>query len=483
MLADPLADPRAKGAAAVTILIRGGTLISATSVTQTDVLVDGERVAALLEPGSALSAGEHRVIDATGKYVVPGGVDVHTHMEVPFGAYTAADTFESGTRAAAWGGTTTIVDFAVQRKGERIGDGLEAWHAKAEAHCAVDYGFHMIVGDVNEDALHALRGLVAREGITSFKLFMAYPGVYYSDDGQLLRAMQLAAEDGAMVMVHAENGPAIDVLVQQALEAGHKAAHFHSSTRPTTLEAEATNRAIALAEVARCPLYIVHLSAREAVEAVARARNLGSNVFGETCPQYLWLSLEEHLMRAGDEGAAYVCSTPLRSRAEGHQEALWRFLRCGDLSVVSTDHCPFCRNDKGGHGEAGFNQIPNGIGGVEHRLDLVYQGVAAGRLSLTRWVDLCATTPARLFGLHPRKGEIVPGADADVVVYDPGRSTTISASTHHMAVDHSAYEGFVVDGHVELVMSRGEVIVEAGTYLGRPGRGRYLRRGLPEVLR
>jgi dihydropyrimidinase len=470
------------------ILIEGGTVVSATGAAPMDVLVDGEQIAALIQPGSTalgsdLAASADRVIDATGKYVVPGGVDVHTHMELPFGGTFASDTFETGTRAAAWGGTTTIIDFAVQRTGERVQDGLAAWHQKADGNCAIDYGFHMIVGGVDEDSLKAMDELVEHEGIASFKLFMAYPGVFYSDDGQILRAMQKSASNGSMIMMHAENGIAIDVLVAQALARGETDPRFHSLTRPVAMEEEATHRAIMLAKVAECPLYVVHMSAREAVEAVAVARGLGGNVFGETCPQYLYLSLEEHLSAPGFEGAKYVCSTPVRSREEGHQRDLWRFLRTDDLSVVSTDHCPFCFKEQKELGLGDFSKIPNGIGGVEHRMDLIYQGVADGELSLSRWVEICATTPARMFGLYPRKGVIAPGADADIVVYDPAGTTRIGVDTHHMNMDHSAYEGTVVDGHVDTVVSRGSVIVDGGEYSGTKGHGRYLKRGISDLLR
>jgi dihydropyrimidinase len=470
----------------MTLLVRGGLVVGPVSGQPMDVLVDGERIVALLSPGdtslgSDLAASADQVIDATGKYVVPGGVDGHTHMELPFGGTFASDTFETGTRAAAHGGTTTIVDFAVQRAGERVQDGLAAWHAKADGRCAIDYGFHQIVGGVDDESLKAMDELVA-EGITSFKLFMAYPGVFYSDDGQILRAMQAAARNGSLVMMHAENGMAIDVLVAQALARGETAPRYHSLTRPWETEEEATHRAIMLAHLTGAPLYVVHMSAKQAVTTLAAARAEGWNVFGETCPQYLYLSLEEHLSAPGFEGAKYVCSTPVRSREEGHQEELWRHLRTGALSVVSTDHCPFCFKEQKELGVGDFSKIPNGIGTVEHRMDLIYQGVVEGRISLSRWVELCCTAPARMFGLHPRKGEILPGADADLVVYDPAARTRISVDTHHMNMDHSAYEGIEVQGGVETVVSRGRVIVDHGEYLGNPGHGRYLRRGLSSYL-
>ncbi len=470
----------------MTLLIRGGLVVGPVSAQPMDVLVDGERVVALLAPGdtslgSDLASSADHVIDATGKYVIPGGVDCHTHMELPFGGTFASDTFETGTRAAAFGGTTTIVDFAVQRTGERVQDGLAAWHAKAAGECAIDYAFHQIIGGVDDESLKAMDELVS-EGITSFKLFMAYPGVFYSDDGQILRAMQTAAGNGAMIMMHAENGTAIDVLVSQALARGETAPRYHGLTRPWETEEEATHRAIMLAHLTGAPLYVVHMSAKQAVRTLATARGEGWNVFGETCPQYLYLSLEEHLSAPGFDGAKYVCSTPLRSLEEGHQAELWRYLRTGDLSVVSTDHCPFCFKEQKELGLGDFSKIPNGIGTVEHRMDLLYQGVVDGRISLSRWVELCCTTPARMFGLHPRKGEVLPGADADIVVYDPQARTHISVDTAHMNMDHSAWEGFEIAGGVDTVVSRGKVIVEHGDYLGTKGHGQYLRRGLSQYL-
>jgi len=468
----------------MTTLIKGGTLVTSTGADPAEVLIDGEQIIALLQPGSDLAAGAEegaQVIDATGKLVVPGGVDVHTHMQLPFGGTEASDDFESGTRAAAWGGTTTIIDFAVQAQGEKIRDSLDAWMAKAEGNCAIDYGFHMIMGDVNEESLIEMDNLVA-EGITSFKLFMAYPGVFLSDDGQILRAMQTAAGNGGLIMMHAENGLAIDVLAQQAFDRGEIAPVNHGYVRRAELESEATHRAIQLAKVGAAPLYIVHLSAGQALEEVARARNNGANVFAETCPQYLHFSLEDHLDKPGFEGAAYVCSTPLRSKHEHHQSELWKGLRTNDLSVVSTDHCPFCMKEQKELGIDDFRAIPNGIGGVEHRMDMIYQGVVQGEISLPRWVELCATTPARMMGLYPRKGTIQPGSDADIVLYDPNRNWTISVDNHHMNLDHSAYEGFKVTGHVDTVLSRGRVIINDGAYLGEAGYGRYLKRGLSQYL-
>lgn len=475
-----------------TTLITGGTVVSATGRASADVLIDGETIRAVLEPGSSLlgtdvAASVDRVIDASGKYVIPGGIDAHTHMQLPFGGTEASDTFESGTRAAAHGGTTSIIDFAVQSYGQRIEDGLGAWHEKAGGNCAIDYGFHQIVGDVNDASLEAMRRL-PDEGVSSFKLFMAYPGVFYSDDAQVLRAMQVSRDTGMLTMMHAENGPAIDVLAQQLVDQGKTDPYFHGIARAWEMEEEATHRAIMLAKLTGAPLYVVHVSAKQAVEQLAWARDKGWNVYGETCPQYLYLSLEEQLGAKSDEwgafeGAKWVCSTPLRSREEGHQHSMWQALRTNDLQMVSTDHCPFCIKDQKELGLGDFRKIPNGIGGIEHRMDLMYQGVVTGEITLERWVELTSTTPARMFGLSGTKGVIQPGADADIVVYDPNGHTSIGLEkTHHMNMDYSAWEGFEIDGHVDTVLSRGKVIVDDNEYLGAKGDGRYLKRGLSTYL-
>jgi dihydropyrimidinase len=476
----------------MTTLIKNGIVVNATGETRADVLVDGEFVVALLFPGSTalghnIEDTVSSVIDAAGKYVIPGGVDAHTHMELPFGGTNASDTFETGTRAAAWGGTTTIIDFAVQRAGERVEDGLAAWHAKADGNCAIDYGFHQIIGGVDEFSLKSMETLID-EGITSYKLFMAYPGVFYSDDAQILKAMQKAADLGLLTMMHAENGPAIDVLAEQLVSQGKTDPYFHGIARAWQMEEEATHRAIMLADVTGAPLYVVHVSAKQAVEQLAWARDKGKNVFGETCPQYLYLSLEDQLGAKSDEygsfeGAKWVCSTPLRSRAEGHQDHMWQALRTNDLQMVSTDHCPFCMKDQKELGRGDFRAIPNGIGSIEHRMDLMYQGVVTGQITLPRWVELTSTTPARMFGLYGRKGVIAPGADADIVVYDPDGHTSIGVDqTHHMNMDHSAWEGFEIDGHVDVVLSRGRVLVEGGEYKGSAGHGKYLKRDLSQYL-
>ncbi|KUF16349.1 MULTISPECIES: dihydropyrimidinase [Streptomyces] len=461
-------------------LIRGGLVVTAAEELHADVLIEDGRIAALAARGTEAAAAwtADRVIDASEKYVVPGGVDAHTHMELPFGGTFASDSFETGTRAAAWGGTTTIVDFAVQTVGRSLRSGLDAWYAKADGKCAIDYAFHMILSDVNDRTLKEM-DLLVEEGITSFKLFMAYPGVFYSDDGQILRAMQRSAGNGGLIMMHAENGIAIDVLVEQALQRGETDPRHHGEVRKVLLEAEATHRAIQLARVAGAPLYVVHVSAEEAVAELAAARDKGLPVFGETCPQYLFLSTD-NLAEPDFEGAKYVCSTPLRPRE--HQAALWRGLRTNDLQVVSTDHCPFCFTGQKELGRGDFSKIPNGLPGVENRMDLLHQAVVDGHISRRRWIEIACATPARMFGLYPKKGTIAPGADADVVVYDPAATQTISAGTHHMNVDYSAYEGRQVTGRVETVLSRGEVVIEGREFTGRAGHGVYTPRATCQYL-
>ncbi len=455
-------------------LIVNGTVVNADGSQTADVLVDGETIAAVgIDLASTpLATGLDRTIDAAGRYVIPGGIDVHTHMELPFGGTFAKDTFETGTRAAAFGGTTTIIDFAVQARGHSLREGLDAWHAKAEGQCAIDYGFHMIMSDVNDSTLAEMDGLVD-EGVTDFKLFTAYPGVFYSDDGAIFRAMQQTARNGGTILMHAENGMAIDVVAAQAVAAGDTDPYYHGVVRYPIFEGEATNRVIRLAEAAGVPVYIVHLSAREALEAVRDARDRGTAAYAETCPQYLFLSLDD--MGNGFEGAKFVCSPPLRSA--DHQEDLWKGLVHGDLQVVATDHCPFDFHDQKQLGQGDFRKIPNGLPGVEDRVDLLFDGgVLAGRISKERWVEICSAAPARMFGLAGRKGIIAAGADADIVIYDPSKRHTISATTHHMDVDYSCYEGREVTGATEVVLSRGSVIIDQDGYVGTRGHGRFLRR-------
>lgn len=464
-------------------LIKNGTVVTAIDRSEADVLIEDGKVVALMARDHEMTADE--VIDASGKYVMPGGIDVHTHMELPFGGTFAADTFETGTRAAAWGGTTTIIDFAVQTVGQSAMDGWEAWMEKARGNCAIDYGFHMITGDINDQTLKEMEQLV-REGVTSFKMFMAYPGVFYSDDGQIVRAMQKAADDGATICMHAENGIAIDVYVEQALDRGETDPIYHGMVRKSILEGEATHRAIRLAQVTGAQLYIVHLSAKEALDEVIRARDEGLNVWAETCPQYLFLSLDN--LGNGFDGAKYVCSPPLRDESAGHQQRLWQGLKTNDLQVVSTDHCPFCMGDHHTFGtqkqlgKGDFSKIPNGMPGVENRMELIYNGgVAEGRISLNRFVEITSTTPAKMFGLYPKKGTIAVGSDADIIVFDPHGKHVISADTHHMDVDYSAYEGWEMTGRVETVLSKGKVIVADDKYHGSPGDGEYLARGTSQL--
>ncbi|MCP4083684.1 MAG: dihydropyrimidinase [Actinomycetia bacterium] len=467
-------------------LIAGGTVVNATGALEADVVIDGEQIAAVLAPNSeltaALTSGNADIIDGRGHYVVPGGVDVHVHLQLPMSPEaTSSDSFETGTIAAAWGGTTTLIDFAGQIHGSSVHDAIEERLGEADGQCAIDYGLHLSMGDVHEQSLEDMHTAI-NDGITSFKLFMAYPGAWYSDDGQILRAMQVASEQGALVMMHAENGIAIDVLRDQAVARGQTGSVWHGRTRPAALEGEASHRAIQLATVAGAPLYIVHLSAADALEQVVWARDRGQNVFAETCPQYLYLSLEEHLDQEGQAGVRHICSPPLRARSDGHQDTLWTGLRTDDLSVVSTDHCPFCDAEKR-LGIDDFRQTPNGLGAIEHRMDLLHQGVVQGELSLPRWVDVCATTPARLFGLQGRKGVIAPGADADVVLYDPSITHTLGATDHHMNIDYSVWEGTTVTGQAQTVISRGEYVIKDRTFVGRSGHGQYLKRAIPEPLR
>jgi dihydropyrimidinase len=459
-------------------LITNGTIVTAEGSYPADVLIDGETIAAI-GTGLAGMAQADETVDAAGKYVIPGGIDVHTHMELPFGGTFAKDTFETGTRAAAFGGTTSIVDFAVQSRGGSLREGLDAWHAKAEGNAVVDYGFHMIMSDVNDESLKEMDTLVA-EGVPDFKLFTAYPGVFLSDDGAIFRAMQQTGKNGGLIMMHAENGPVIDVIAADTVAAGITDPIGHGLARYSVLEGEATNRVIRLAQAAKVPVYIVHLSAREALNAVRMARDEGLPAFAETCPQYLFLSLDD--MGHGFNGAKFICSPPLRT--EDHPPELWKGLVKDDLQVVSTDHCPFDFHGQKDLGVGDFRKVPNGLPGVEDRVDLLHDGgVVGGRISKERWVEIISTAPAKLFGMYPRKGTISVGADADIVVYDPNRKRKISAKTHHMDVDYSCYEGRTVQGASDVVLSRGSVVVRNGEFTGRKGHGRFLKRGLADYAR
>ena len=462
----------------MSVLIKNGRVITAVDDYRADVFVDGETVALIghgLDRGLEVAAD--RIIDATGKLLFPGGIDPHTHMELPFGGTESSDTFETGTRAAAFGGTTTIVDFAVQTRGASTIEGLDAWHAKADGTAAIDYGFHMIVTDLPDERVPELRRL-ADEGVTSYKLFMAYPGALLADDATIFRAMRKAGEDGTLVCMHAENGLVIDELVKRALAAGQVEPKYHALTLPTRLEGEGAHRALAIAEVARAPVYIVHLSCHDALTELRRAQERGVMAHAETCLQYLLLDVSAY-DEPGFDGAKYVMTPPLRE--EWNQDELWRGLRGRDLDVISSDHCPFNLREQKELGRGDFSRIPNGGPGVENRMSLIYHhGVNAGRIDVNRFVELTSTAAARIFGMFPRKGTIAVGSDADIVIFDPEREVTISRDdphTHHMNVDYSVYEGFRVRGRPETVLSRGRVVVDNGEYIGRPGDGRFITRG------
>jgi len=454
----------------VKTLIRNGRIVTAQDDYQADLLIDGEVISAI---GRSLKTEAGQVVDATGLLVLPGGVDVHTHLDMPFGGTVSSDDFETGTRAAAYGGTTTLIDFAIQSKGQSMRTALDTWVRKAEAKATIDYSFHMIVTDLPDAGIEEMNSLI-RDGVTSFKLFMAYPGVLMVDDGTIFKAMKNASRYGGLVCMHAENGSVIDLIVKEALAQGKTAPKYHALTRPTTAEAEATGRAIALAEIADAPVYIVHLSCAEALSKVREARDRGIPAYAETCPQYLFLSIEDY-DRPGFEGAKYVFTPPLREK--WNQEELWRGLAQDHLQVISTDHCPFCFKEQKELGRDDFTKIPNGGPGVETRLSLVYNGgVRTGKITLNRFVELVSTAPAKMFGLFPRKGAITVGSDADVVLFDPEAEATISASTHHMRIDYSLYEGWRVRGVPRKVFSRGRLIVDGDTFLGRAGAGSFVRR-------
>src|SRR5437867_8947624 len=455
-------------------LIKNGHIVTAVDSYVADILIDGPTVALIGRDLAKIAGDLDKTIDAHEKLVIPGGIDPHTHMDLPFGGTSASDDFETGTRAAAHGGTTTIIDFAVQYRGQALNEALDVWFKKAEGKATIDYGFHMIVTDLPDQRLPELGGLI-NQGISSFKLFMAYPGVFLVDDGTIFKAMTAAGEKGGLICMHAENGVVIDVLVKRALAEGKTSPKHHALTRPTRAEAEGVHRAIAIAEMANSPVYIVHLSCHEALKEVQAARDLGLPAFAETCPQYLFLDYS-YYEQEGYEGARYVMTPPLRDKS--NQEQLWKGLRGNDLQVISTDHCQFCFKEQKELGRDDFSKIPNGGPGVEHRMSLIYDGgVVQGRINLNRFVELTSTAAAKIFGLFPKKGTIAVGSDADIVVFNPDLEQAISAKTHHMRVDYSAYEGRRVRGTVETVLSRGKVIVENGEFKGKPGDGQFLKRG------
>jgi len=459
----------------MSILIKNGRIITAVDDYMGDVFIENETITHI---GKSLDMEADEILDASGKYLFPGGLDPHTHLDMPFGGTVSADDFETGTRAAAHGGTTTLVDFAIQTKGQSTLEALDTWHAKAEGKTAIDYGFHMIVTDLEDDRVHELK-MLADEGVTSYKLFMAYPGVLYVDDGTIYRAMRKAGENGTVVCMHAENGIVIDEIVKRALAEGKTEPKYHALTRPTRMEAEGVHRAISIAEVANVPVYIVHLSSSDALEQVMLARNRGVHAFAETCPQYLFLD-HSYYEQEGFEGAKYVMTPALREK--WNQDELWKGLKFGDLQSISTDHCPFCFKDQKTLGIDDFSKIPNGGPGVENRMSLVFNGgVNSGRISLNKFVELTSTAAAKTFGLFPKKGTIAVSSDADIVIFDPNRKETISVDnscTHHMRVDYNAYEGFEVTGFTETVLSRGKIIIKDCEYMGKKGDGQFLKRGL-----
>jgi dihydropyrimidinase len=455
----------------VSVLIKGGRVITAADDYVGDVLIEGERISLI---GESLDVAADRTIDASGKYVLPGCVDPHTHLDMPFGGTVTIDDFESGQTSAAFGGTTCHVDFCIQGQGQTFAEALDGWHAKADGKTLIDYGFHIAITDLAEGGTLEELASLPEQGVTSYKLFMAYKGALQVDDETLFRAMEVAAGSGALVLVHAENGDAIDVLVKQALAAGNTEPRFHALTRPPELEGEATNRAIQLARIAGCPLYVVHVTCKEAVEPIQRARDKGWDVWGETCTQYFLID-QTFLERPDFEGAKYVYSPPARD-ASNH-DVLWNAVRTDALSAISTDHCAFLWDGQKTLGRDDFTKIPNGGPGLEDRLKLIHHfGVGGGRITLNRMVDLLATRPAKLFGLYPRKGTIAVGSDADVVVFDPRRRETLSAAGSHSKSDYNLYEGTEVVGAPELVLLRGQVLVENGELVAAPGIGQFVRR-------
>jgi dihydropyrimidinase len=455
-----------------TTLIKNGRIVTAVDDYHADVFIDGEVITLI---GKNLQVNADKVIDAKDRLVIPGGIDPHTHMDMPFGGTTSADDFNTGTVAAAHGGTTTIIDFAIQPKGESMLKALDTWHEKASGKASIDYGFHMIITDLShQDSVAEMRKLMKEEGVLSAKLFMAYPGVLLVDDATIFRAMTVAGDHGGLICMHAENGVVINEIVARALAEGKTAPKYHALTRPTQAEAEGVNRAIAIAEMAGSPVYIVHLSCYDALKKVKEARDLGIPAFAETCPQYLFLDYS-YYEKPGFEGAKYVMTPALREK--WNQEELWIGLRMNDLQCVATDHCPFCMKDQKELGRDDFSKIPNGGPGVENRMSLVYNGgVVQGRINVNRFVEITSTAAAKIFGLFPRKGTIAVGSDADIVIFDPNRKMTISAETHHMNVDYNCYEGMEVQGVPETVLSRGNLVIENGKYVGKPGNGQYLKR-------
>jgi dihydropyrimidinase len=460
------------------ILIKNGTVVSATGSQRLDVLISGEMIARV---GAGISEAGHEVVDATGLLVMPGGIDVHTHLDMPFGGTTSADDYTTGTQAAAVGGTTTVIDFALQNQSGTLKEALDIWLAKSRGKACVDFSLHMAVTNLHgadgAETLREMEAMVA-EGITSFKLFMAYPGVLMVNDELMFRVMQKAAALNALCLIHAENGSAIDVVVSQMIAEGKTEPHYHALSRSPKAEAEATHRAIALADIAGAAVYIVHLSNEDSLAALKFMQARGAKALAETCTQYLVLSIEDQMPGKDWSEAGYVFTPPLRER--WNQEPLWEALRDGSLAVVSTDHCPFTMEQKA-LGKGDFRKIPNGGPGVENRLQILWHyGVNAGKITPEKFVELSATNPAKIFGMEKRKGAIAAGLDADVLLWDPAAEYTIQAATQRMATDYSMFEGWKVKGNAAKVYSRGELVVDnvaqPGKFLGATGRGRFVKR-------
>jgi dihydropyrimidinase len=456
----------------MSVLIKRGRIVTAADDYVGDIYIENGTVSLI---GESLDVSADKVIDATGKIVFPGAIDPHTHIELPFGGTVTCDDFTSGTVSAAFGGTTALVDFCFQMPGQTFAEALETWHEKVD-RCkpVIDVGFHMAITDLREGGTLEDLAKVPDEGVTSYKLFMAYKGAVMVDDETLFKAMEVASDTGALVMVHAENGDAIDILVKRALAEGHTEPIWHARTRPPETEGEATNRAIQLARVAGAPLYVVHVSCKESIEPIAIARDKGWDVWGETCTQYLFVD-ESALDQPDFEGGKYIYTPPPRPKE--NQEHLWKALGNDVLSVVSTDHCPFNWPEQKGLGRDDFSKIPNGGPGIENRLHMLYTfGVRSGRFSMNRFVELVSTNPAKYFGLYPRKGTIAPGSDADIVIWDPEKKLTISAKTHHSNVNYNLFEGTQVTGAPEVVLVRGQVIVENDELVAQPGAGQFVKR-------
>ena len=457
----------------MTILIKNGRIITDKENYISDIFIENGKIKTIF---SQINNNADVVIDASEKYVIPGGIDVHTHLDMPLKNTISSDNFESGTIAAAHGGTTTIIDFPTQMRGSFPQESLDLWFQKAEGKACIDYGFHMILTDTTRIELDNLNELIS-EGITSFKLFTAYPGSLMLDDQSLYELMRAARELGTLICIHAENGLVIDSLIKEAIRDRKTAPIFHALTRPASLEGEAINRAIILAQVAGCALYLVHVSTEDGINKIADARERGIPVYAETCPQYLLLSLDDMIDARGFNSAKYVFTPPLRE--EGHQKKLWEAIKKNHIQVVATDHCPFNLKGQKDLGMEDFRKIPNGAPGIENRLHLIYEfGVLQESLSLNRWVELCSTQPAKIFGLYPRKGTITIESDADIVIWDPQKKMIISAQTHHMKVDYNLFEGVEINGTPETVISNGEIIIENNKFIGKTGRGNYLKRDL-----